>query len=1048
MSSNEFAARVLPESTNSSGNSRMSSVTLDQSSSYNSASNISQFRDGVIELTRNAKYCVSKLPALPAVLRNSKQIINGSINQNTNYALAVTESSVNSWNYASSDQIPETYVFASNTPVLGLLVSPIAGNNEPGLITIGIASGLITYWESVGGATANDLLHKKKNITYTVKLYSSERIEQVQNIEPAGVVATTSSGRYILITFRDTTGKPSLNAQTMRGFLPGLLASIKGAVSLAGARRNIVSIRPGKSTGRDERQALFITQEGNILIWDCFRNGQSRLILEENLRDIMINTIITLYPKCEETFMVHDVAYDESQDLVHVLTSFVHDKITDEIFYTIFTFGLQNNMLEFKSTHRIITYTSGSSIRPQLLLPKPYSTYFVLFSHAVVLVDALPNESDKEKQLIRRWEDIITFLPGVSAFAFGKEDINEMNGRIVKYAGVIVFTEQSGILRIERFNEDRASIENLQDFEFMLAKTKIEQAVFYSHRDEGVNPLNFDSRKEFQFSPEVLESAFLQISKEIINSTSSYLPPMLPSLSEHLELRLKSLEYLLTYLSSNFSEKLSKVVRLQLLSDLEKLNAAKLLWADYDYHITNYPDVEPTLGLVVTGEAKHLAFEGDPIRSLFINNVDNLVELLISTAHYGKNSNNVESVNQILIIALYEGAFAARNLAMNELLNLTSEDLKLITSWTDNTNLLLAYESQYNTSITKVSNMTGSEEGYSQLSLQLVHLVAILCELYVNLINRCFELGNESAKKEGEDLQSSYEGKRDEWLRLLVKIGHKSEARDIAEQYHMYRSLAEILVNDLKVEKLSNKAPTVVYFGLIEKIREQLNKFGYEFASVLYSYYVETKQLKSLLTEFPEFNEYLEKFFESGKYKRFSWLYQISLGEYDGAATTLTEAAKSEHSSDNKGLLLSIAKLSALASSMESSNANPTLQQIEAENFLNEIQLSLRAQILPFVSNKKADISKVSTFLQNNRLSNLTGILERAVNRFVSDKRLSVDELIDILTLIDINPTQKETLLNFYKALRLLVLPTAKQSQKQIYLNRQLIWSRLYLRDE
>lgn len=67
-------------------------------------------------------------------------------------------------------------------------------------------------------------------------------------------------------------------------------------------------------------------------------------------------------------------------------------------------------------------------------------------------------------------------LLGVDAFAFGKEDAIEGNGKIVRQAGIILTTKQSGILRVEPFSEEIfACIQNLDSG---FAKTRIEQTAF------------------------------------------------------------------------------------------------------------------------------------------------------------------------------------------------------------------------------------------------------------------------------------------------------------------------------------------------------------------------------------------------------------------------------------------------------------------------------------------------------------------------------------------------------------------------------------------
>ena len=583
---------------------RSSSVSFDDATAILDAPE--SVKDGIIELTRNLKYIVSKLPATPAVLKTSATDIIAVTDQTTSFALAVSHSGVHVWEYTIPDHVPHTYFFptpaGSDLPPLAALVSPIAGSREPGLVTVDSRSGAVSYWEGVGGAIANDLLHKKKNISHTIKLHSSEVIETLYNAEPAGIIAITSTGRYVLLTFRDLVGKPLLNSETMRGgFGSGLLASLKGAVSLSGPRRNVVSVKRAVSTGRDERQAIFITEQGNLMLWDCFRSGQSRLLFENSIRELILNNVSSLYPHAEPTFVIHDVDFNGRNHHVYILTSFVNNASTDEVYYVLFTLKVSSNDAEIVSSHRLQTFTSPSSCRPQLLVPEPNNTIFVLFSQAVVLIDTAPEENHANSP--RRWEDIITFLPGVEAFAFGGEDAIKNNDKLVRNSGVVVLTRNAGVLRIERLESKTPHIVDSDTLDWEIAKAHIEQAVFYGHKNQGVNVVDFQYRREFQFSSEALSEAFFRVGYEIYKGKSPYLPPMLPSLTEYLTLKWDSLMRLFQYSRDNFFEKVDNRTRLRLLEFAERVHVARQLWADYDDQVSRNPNSKPLFGTYIAKKA-------------------------------------------------------------------------------------------------------------------------------------------------------------------------------------------------------------------------------------------------------------------------------------------------------------------------------------------------------------------------------------------------------------------------------------------------------------
>ena len=284
-------------------------------------------------------------------------------------------------------------------------------------------------------------------------------------------------------------------------------------------------------------------------------------------------------------------------------------------------------------------------------------------------------------------------------------------------------------------------------------------------------------------------------------------------------------------------------------------------------------------------------------------------------------------------------------------------------------------------------------------------------------------------------------------MRSLVSCGHKLDARQIAEVYQIYRTLVEILVDDLRVEQASGNGTTVVAIGLVEKLREYIVAFGYDFTKVLYQYYIETKQLKSLLKQFPEFNGYLEKFFESGKYGRVSWIHDLSVGQYVNVAKTLSKVSSTQEGSTvNKRLELSIAKLSSLASGDNTGASIVLREQIDSQMEVVNIQEAIYNQVLPHISKNDIYVAELYHDLTKLGLPTLITVLQRALQRLANKNSLSVEELIDILTLIDIDTKDSE--LNFFRALQLLSLPTTKLSEGRILLNKQLIWRRLYLKDE
>ncbi|ANB13395.1 Nup133p [Sugiyamaella lignohabitans] len=611
-------------------------------------------KGGALDLTKNTRYCVSKLPATPAVLSgsinldasdyDSDDVYGGIADQGTNFALVSSPSSAFVWSYTSPEHVPATISFPYDSPdTLTVLVSPAPGTEEPGLVSIVASSGLLTYWESVDGAIANGLLKRRKSVNHEVKLYAGEVIDNIRAIEPAGVIVTTTSGRFVLITLRDLYGKQLVSSVSMRGGGPGLLSSLKSAILPSSSRRGIVSVKPGSITGRTERQVMFINQTGDLSIWECSRGGRSRVLFEGRLHELMLNHISPLYNEAHRTFKVHDVELYEQERCIFVLSSFEYsDK---ETYYVLFTILIEGNAdstndVKLLSAHRVQMFTGKSSQPPKLIFPKPYKTLFIVFSEAIVLLDSMNvNVSEARGSVnsataavalangvLRRWEDVITFKSGVEIVGADAEDLIVENAKTIRNCGIIALIRNVGTVRVERFPDEDSGqrsgnlLKRQEALEPELAKSRIEQAVFYGSED-GANPLTFNNRPEIQLDNNILEDSFLQVSKEILETRSIYMPPILPSLSEHLALRVLYLSRLASYLHTNFVRALTTKARFQLLWDLEKATAAKALWGYIDSKLQDDKYADDSLLFRVISKNTRSPSNGDKLRDWFITQV-------------------------------------------------------------------------------------------------------------------------------------------------------------------------------------------------------------------------------------------------------------------------------------------------------------------------------------------------------------------------------------------------------------------------------------------
>jgi nuclear pore complex protein Nup133 len=551
---------------------------------------------GVVDLTKNAKYCVSRLPAALPVLRKPRnpddemdneydedEVVEGMADQTTHYALVSTMSGSFVWNYNSSEYVPSTISFpASEGGTKAVLVAPAPGSKEPGMVSVAIETGHVSYWESVVGAVADGLLTSNECVSLNMQLYSNEVVEQLQAIEPAGVVITTSIGRFMLVNLRDNYGKTDLKAVSMLGGGLGLLSSIKSALIPASSRRGIKSVKAGAVFGRMERQVMFVNNEGDLSIWRCALGGRYKLLFDGKLRELLLNRISGLYNEAARTFTFHDVELYEEENCIFLLTSFSHSD--EETFYVLYTIELQEGTKDIlvRSVHRVQTFTELSKEPPRLVFPKPRNTLFLVFSKAIVLLDSLPLQSGDHQLGGRRWEDIISFRYDIEVVGASPEDLMVANSKIVRHCGIVVVAKVAGIIRIERFPDVlRSGAPRESELEPEMMKSKIEQAVFYGSNVDQ-NPVVFDARPEVIYDDAVVDQGFLQVSKEILENRSVYIAKLLTSQYDHLSQRVHYLSQLAKFLHSNYVRTVSVGIKFELLWDLEKAAAARALWSHID----------------------------------------------------------------------------------------------------------------------------------------------------------------------------------------------------------------------------------------------------------------------------------------------------------------------------------------------------------------------------------------------------------------------------------------------------------------------------------
>lgn len=992
-----------------------------------------QFTNVSAELTRNANYVVSKLVATPNALKTAIQSnATGSLNELTSHALVISDETVSVWKYNSSDANPTTInlpVTPSNSgfPPIAHIVSPSAGSVEPGVVIINSHTGHVRYYDNIETASSVGLLERHRGIEAVIRLADREIVTLSEAIEPAGILVTTSTGRVILVSLRDSAGNPFISVSD-------IVKRQSSYFSFALNRsRQLSSIKAGAVSGQGERVAAMITRDGDFTVRSFARDGQSKVILHQNMFNALLEHI-SLDPKYNGVDVTKkmeavDLALLNNfgdQDVFLLLTSI--EISPSETSYVTFILRRDESDILLFSAYRIQTYTTPYTKSPQLYVPTPGSTAFVVFQDAIVLVQ-LPTELDHEKNnKLRKWEDIITFRPGLKIIGSGVENFKEVENEVLQLPSAYVIIPEGGVLRVERLQPDESQL--YDDASSGVLKSHIEQAVFYG--DDNVGPLEFNLPENIQINPEDLKNDLLEVANQIMCSQSAYLPPRLSSIDSHLQLRQSKLERLLKYTASNVGEIIDIDAKIALVTCFEKVTAALQL-----YKVLVKQTFDEKLKRKVDQTLQNFA---TPDGDFFQCGLSKLNELLISLLQ------SLSSVHggEIIAVEIVTRAFTAVNEAEKAyrfgLFNLGGSSHGSQEPWFAANEIYLVIDELFEKYVTvmrpQLPNSIASEN--------CVELAGIL---FYDMQQKHEWLESKIPKTRAdqeslEKNQAFYKARSGVWTKNMVIFGAKIDALAIADTYEDLQSLVELSDEEREVSQgveLDNINLRFDYY---------FNKFGYKFAETLYNYYIHTGKYQALILGFPQYGEYLRRFFAENDHRKISWARDILDGQYTKAAEVLLSVSqKTDDEQSNRHLQLSIAKLSALAANHQTADL---IQDIQEELDFVEAQSSILAQIHDFIRSDSDAAAQtdviVSELLQDQyKTTNVTRqTFHRALSRLLGNKSLSVNELVDIFTLLDSKTTLNKS--NCFFALKVLHLSNLPSREKLV--NERLIWRRAVLIDD
>lgn len=1007
------------------------------------------------ELTKNDKYCVSRLPALPPILSNdhmddSSSLLNGYADGKTEFALVVSEKSINVWPYNSSDDVPISFEFplgesTQDALQLAILTRSSPGTSlDPGLVIINSLTGHVRFYESVQHAPALGMINSKSiETTLSILTSSGEYITLAENVEPAGIVVATSWKRVVLIILRDHKGAPKLSSleltkpSTSSRLFSGWIGSQDDELT-----DEIVSLKPGAASSHGTQEIIVQDAAGTFkkYIYQASSTGTPiinyKKTLLYRLASYLENVIDGFFPGAVLDSKFLDLwpafcgssAAGKSDSYIALVSVKSSLQSANEERLALLTLQINESGVMITGSHQLPKIETSRNLsvvsKPKLFIPKPGKSAFVVIENAVILCD-LRSDVPKSTDFVYykpKWEDTIKFKSSLQIIGCGFED----KVRDEENPALLFITSDFGVVRIERFENTYLENDDAEDDAtnpVNLLKSHIQQAIYFSESSF------VDFNIGFNYPEEVISEAVQAVTTEIMQCSSPYLPPYFSSTRDSFSLRLKLLHELIAFVRTNFENSWHNLYP-KILDVLEMIESALNLWNMIDMEDSEAKTLKNNVKTILSEFGFSLSKPGtDALRSYFEKDVSSILEILSMLLENNVGSTLPQKVLlKLLLVTLHDSVY------LNELKyiapNVSIAPRKL---WVFNSNLVVKAEEL-------ISNSFCSE-GHIQSSSSREEFVKFTATLYY-LISGAVIYMDFTNDEQLQEYKNWFEQRRSVWMKALLNNGLLREALVIAERYKDFSSVACVLEKERELS-----SPEYI----LDKIALFMAEYGYAFASKLFEFKIQQDEIQQLLSEFSDYEEYLSRFFEENPVQtgHFSWIHYLQLKNYENASHALLSMAarRDLDNQQNREFGFSMAKLSAIAAEAEGSSIKNSfaLEElvIEAENYLVVVRIQNKTYnyISQFMQGKK-EIITMDYFLDNfaNKKilrSKVLKDIEPFFQRFVDQKALAKDQLVILLS--SINPISQLSSV-FADALIVAALITNDSTFRELA---GLVWAKL-----
>ncbi|KAF8892544.1 Non-repetitive/WGA-negative nucleoporin C-terminal-domain-containing protein [Infundibulicybe gibba] len=977
----------------------------------------------------------------------------GDIDTLTGFALVASIQTCFVWQHAQAVKgTPTCYIFAcpqdynqTMPPFHGLV--PYGSSREPGLILV-TSAGEIRFWDSIGIGLAGG----EHFTTTDLGLSSDEQVTNFMRCDAQTYVASTTSGTLFRLILTSAGGKYHLASHAFSRPTPSMSFSrlIPSIFSTSTPSSRVISAEPGNissitmgaqtSTGGRDIWALVDTR---VQRWDMKSEGWEELLIDSeitnNLRIAVRETFGEGVEKDNARLDLElvDLAIDSDGGLV-ILVSYAGTEsyLTMDMggvrrMYALIratclgeTFKVDN----VKSVPYQSTSTSGAPMHPRIQLLLGGKMIAIQFGDAVALC---ARDSDYRDRLELKSATDRTLGVGV----------------VVSDSSLLILT--AATMMKATLDIDRVSAFDSDTGHANLVKSTMMQAIIYGSLAD--NPLHFS------FPPEVDEDSLMlgaeQLSQEILESSPEIVRGN-HDLTTQLAGRKERLSWLIRFINDNVVlVKMSQRSRQKLATDAEKLYACHQLWLQHNELLASSPNHS------VLNDAVHSYMHNieesdheDIMRAFFRLRVGDIGRLITKIPEVAvqvtrESDHDLASLlpeaNRVVLTVL-KSAFDYREYNFG----VYGIELPMIKPWTSRPSVIDVVLGLFDASTKVVDSPDTDTSKDSEPNTQLPDLAGVLfacLQERLDWLGSAVAANEQGAERDKNELTQKFSQLRPEVLETLRRNGHAEAAFDLAEKYRDFTSLAALCHRDNAYPPEENpNAP---------RIQSYIERFKEEFTTELYRWYIQHGELRLMFSQADTNHVYMDRFFTEHPHPSISWIHDLGKERHSSAAAALLAEAEHATNLEVKHLMLSIGKLSHLA------------QLHETDMTTDESVLDAFHDGLDFVSVHETLLKELKSALDGVRgrqtLENqidiiakkkagmlaekyaLTQLFRNLVRELLHGKALSVEDIVDVLTLKD----NDSALEDYATALHLLVpvenLPEARKMAAV-----RTVWRRIYIHDD